>query len=355
MLAFLAFGLLFAAGGAPAPADLSQATLRDGSWTEEAALDRATALWREGKLAEAEAEMRAVLARTRSTRATELLVRFLLGFSRFAEIPPLASDALERDPKSCALAESWGVAEAAAGRVEPAASLFRRAVRNGCPPFRWTGIGPMPGLLSNPAFADLLDPRRVLDRIGSLPEDEAVSRLSLLAVNLDGRSALPLADLVRTTTYGSVRRTAVALLGRLGAGPMNAWSRILASGNILARRVALQQILQLDSQAFVPLLSEYLERESLPGNRALASLALARLLAAQERTREASALLREIREGEELHPVALADLAAIAEREGRAAEAAALREEAKLAADRQRMIRTPPGTPPARSVFEERK
>lgn len=354
MLAFLVFGLVLAAGGAPAPADLPQTTLRDGTWTENAALDRATELWRGGKIAEAEAELRGVLLRTRSTAAAELLVRFLLGFGRFEEIPRVANDALERDPTSCSLAESWGVAEAAAGRVGVAASLFRRAARNGCPPFRWTGIGPMPGLLSNPAFSGLLDPLRVLDGIGGLPEDEALSRLSLLQVNLDARAALPLADLVRTTTSGSVRRTAVALLGKLGPGPMKAWRRILASGNIMARRVALQQIFQLDSQAFFPLLAEYLESESLQGNRALASLALARLLAAQERTREAAALLQAIPEGEDLHPIALTDLAAIAEKEGRAGEAVALREKAKLAADRQRLNRTPLGTLPAGSVLEER-
>lgn len=355
MLAFFALGLLLAPGGASAPADAPQTTLRNGTWTEEAALDRATALWRGGKLAEAESEMRAVLEKTRSTRSAELLVRFLLTFDRFAEVPLVASDALGRDPKNCTLAESWGVAEAAAGRVEAAASLFRRAIRNGCPPLRWTGLGPMPSLLSNPAFADLLDPRRVLDGIGSLPEGEAVSRLSLLAVNLDERAALPLADLVRTTTWGSVRRTAVALLGRLGAGPMKAWSRILASGNILARRVALQQILQIDSQAFAPLLAEYLERESLPGNRALASLSLARLRAEEGRTPEATALLREIPEGEELYPVALADLATIAEKEGRAAEAASLRDQARRAAERQRKGRIEPGALPTGPVSEDPK
>jgi hypothetical protein len=207
----------------------------------------------------------------------------------------------------------------------------------------------MSGMLRNPAFAGLLAPSLLLGGIGNLPENEALQRLNLLDATLDPGAAPSLAELVRTTRSGAIRVHAVALLGRLGPGPMEEWTSLLVSSNFVVRRVALKQILELNSAAFFPLLTKYRESEALPGNRALASLALSRLVDAQGRTTEAVELLKSIPEGEDVYPVALGDLAGIAEREGRTDEALRLREKARMAADRQRMIAAPdekaPGIP----------
>lgn len=335
----------YEAGDPLAAASLHERVLADG-WSEESAIGRADALWRAGKSSEAETGLREVLARGSSERAAQRLIELLMAFARPAEVPPIAREGLRLHPCACALAEWWGAAEASLGRDEGAARLFREAVRLGCPRFRWTTIGPVPGFLERPQLRALIPPAAVLEGIEALPEREALHRLKLLRVSLDAGAAEPLAALVERTRWTSVRLESVGLLGRLGASAASAWRRLLASPNVVARRAALRQIFSLGDPALAPALATYVKEEKVASLRGLGSLALARLRAAERRFAEAESLLRAIPEGDEVYPAALAELAAIADEQGREAEAAELRRRSRAASDRQRMLPTSAETAP---------
>lgn len=302
----------FEAGDSGRAAQLWGARLDEEGWSEEAASARAAALWRAGETSAAEAALRDVLERTASSAAYLELIRFLLEFERWEEAAGTARRGSAAHPGDCELLELWGAAESRLGHHELAAELFRRAVEGGCPPFRWTGLGDVPERLDRPPYRDLLDADEIVRGLGDLDVERALDRLDLLEKVPHASVAPELAELARTRGDARLRLTALGLLSSLGDAAVDQWEAILADDDLILRKQALRRVREIRSPTFIPLVDDQLERETVPGNVALAQLVLGELLADAGRTGQAIAHLEAVPATEaEYAPaqLALADLA----------------------------------------------
>lgn len=316
----------FEAGDAGRAATILEGLLAR-EWDVETARDRAMALWRAGRLPEAETALGGILQRRESLRARGDLHRLLLSLDRYEEAARTAREAARRYPASCEPGEWTGAADAALGRHREAAAAFSTAVSKGCPPFRWAGLTVVPREIGRAEYRALLDGRRLLAGIGALPEPEVLERLKLLSLVFRPAFAREVAALVERRAEHSIRLAAVGLLGLAGSEAKEAFQALLTSESFVVRKLALRQIRELGLPAFRPLLEAHLTSEETPGNRALTAVALASLLGDSEADRRV-VLLQSVPEEDELRPLALRQLAEIRARRGDAPGAAALRAEA---------------------------
>lgn len=323
-----------------------------GERDAETARELAMALWRAGRLPDAEEALRRLRQESDSLRSRNDLCRFLLTHDRYEEASRAAREATNDFPAACEPEEWLGAAEAALGRHREAATAFASAVRKGCPPFRWTGLTAVPREIGRPEYLALLDARRLLAGASALPEDEVLERLRLLSLVFVPARADDVARLALARPEHSIRLAAIGVLSGAGAGTPDAWKALLLSETFVVRRLALRRIRELALPGFRPLLEEHLVRESVPGNRALTAVALAALLGEDETERRA-ALLESVPAADDLRPLALRQLADLAAARGDEAAAASLRREAESWTPQPPPVSSPsssPAAPPALTV-----
>jgi hypothetical protein len=299
-------------GDAARSARLWNEVLERKGWNFPDAEALALALWRSGDMKGAEAAFRDALAREPSIRAHLDLADYLLSFSRWDEMRSLCDEGLNRHPRTCALEEQKAVAEASLGRDDAAAGLIRKAVVDGCPPFRWVELTPFSDRLSRPAYKALLDPKRLVEGLEGLDQKECRLRLKLLEEVPAPEVADPVVGiLLKRKDYETVQR-GLAILEAMGPSSMAAWKKVFSEGDFVLRKYALRNLRHLHDPAFIPLLTEELDREKIPGNQALAALALGELLLPTDRAR-AEALLASIPDSDSLSCAAALLLAGDAE------------------------------------------
>jgi tetratricopeptide (TPR) repeat protein len=319
----------FSEGDAERAAQLWGSLLESEGWSFEDAHDQAMALWRAGDVEAAERVIRSNLERQPSAVAHRDLIEFLMGFERWQEAAAAAAAATELFPSSCDLLEHHGVAEATLGNDERAAALLAKAIEAGCPRYRWTGRGVLPERLGQAEYRRLLDPELLADGLRELDDQVCLDQLRLLRLVMTPEQAPAVTREVLLRTNAKVRLIGLGLLADLGAAALESFKQLLADDDFILRKYTLRRIRELDDPAFRPLLEAHLEREKLPGNRALTSLALAELLLAQGDAGRAEELLLGIPEDDALHPVALVRLADHAEADGDLARALELIERAR--------------------------
>jgi tetratricopeptide (TPR) repeat protein len=310
-------------------AALWKTVLDDEGWSVAAARARAMALWRGGDLDATEAAFAEDSENHPSPETASDRLAFLLAFSRWEDAEAVAEKALERFPDACTLAELLGMARAGAGRHADAAEAFETAIDGGCPPFRWTTVGPVPEVLDDPAYSPLLAVERLTAGIRETNDRDCEQRLRLLAMHPDPAAAEAVTGEILFRDKLEVRFAGLGLLTQLGATVMPSWERLLADDDFILRKHTLRRIRELGDPAFIPVLDAHLERESLPGNRNLTALALGQLLLMGDDPARGRDLLESIPGDSDLHAVALVSLADHAEATGDIAGALRLLESAQ--------------------------
>lgn len=301
-------------------------------WTQDAASGQAMALWRAGEKEEAEKVFRKNLERGESQPAYTDLISFLLAFSRWPEAAEVAAAAMTAYPETCGYAELGGVAKAGQDDNEGAAELFAKAIENGCPPYRWTTLGPVPQHLDNPAYHRLIKPAGLVEGIREVSDRECEQRFQLLALVVTADVAQQITNEVLLRDKLEVRFEGIGLLSQLGSSVLASWQKLLADDDFVLRKYTLRRIRELRDPAFIPLVEEHLGKEKSKSNLALTRLTLAELLLVQGDAVRAEALVREIPNDDSRFAVGLTSLANSAEERGDIGAALRFFDEA-LAAD----------------------
>jgi hypothetical protein len=252
--------------------------LLEGGWDPDAARGQAMALWRAGRMDEAEAVLRELVELEATTRATVDLSRFLLAMDRPAEASDAVAARVTTGDSSCELELIWGEAMAAVDDHAAAAKHFGASVDQGCPAFAWTRVGRVPGELDQPAYRSLLTPQRITADLDSLDDEQCLERFELLKPVMTAAVAPTVTDQILDRRTAEVRLAGIGLLSGVGSATAESWQRLLLSDDFVLRKHALRRIRQLEDPAFAPMLEDHLVREPLPGNRSLTALALGELL-----------------------------------------------------------------------------
>lgn len=319
-------------GDAERAVALWRAVMASDGWSTDRATGLARALARSGDRAAAEAVLREIVRRDPSSESRADLAHFLLGSGQAAEAAEVAAAAALEAPESCDLEELWGEALAAAGDDEGAARRFRDAVDLGCPPYRWTRLGPVPQRLGAPAYRDLLIADEMVAGLDRLDDAEVRRRFELLAPVMTADAAPAVTDQVLERSDPQLRLAGLGLLAACGCSAAESWSRVLDADDLVLRKQALRRLREVGQPCLAPQLEAHLERESLPGNRNLTALVLGELLAGSGDLSRARRLLAAIPPGDVSYPPARLALSELSEREGRFGEALQYLEEARAAA-----------------------
>jgi tetratricopeptide (TPR) repeat protein len=290
-------------------------------WHPDIARGRAMALWRSGQLDETESALREIVDRAPSTAARVDLIRFLLATDRPRQAAQLAAEQVETDD-ACQLDELWGEALSALDENEAAAARFASAVGKGCPPFRWTRLGRVPGLLDRPEYLALLDPEALVTGLDSLDDEQCLVRFELLRMVMTSEVAPEVTDQILNRSSANLRLAGLALLSMTGAQSLTSWERLLSSDDFVLRKHTLRRIRQLREPSFVPVLEKHLEREALPGNANLTALALGELYLDGDDPAKGVTLLEGIPPDDPAYPTARMTLLDRAEAAGDLAAAA---------------------------------
>ncbi len=300
-------------------------------WTVETALGRGAALWRAGRVEEAEAVLRDVVERSGSTEASAELVELLLEHQRWDEAAAAASEAIEDAPGSCRLYELRGLAAAAGGDDDGAAGDFARAVERGCPPYRWATMGVLPERVAAEPYRRLLDPEELTDGLGEVDDAECELRLRLLDLVLVPSAAPAITDVVVGRDRLELRYAGLGLLEELGPAAVESWRQLLATDDFVLRKLALRRIREQRDPVYMELLERHLERGDTPGNVALTRLALGELMLDAGEGRRGEALLDAIPADDPLYALGRISLADSAEAAGALAAALRYLEQAQAA------------------------
>ncbi len=310
----------FSDGDAGPAVLLWRTLLKQEGWSAELAHELAMALWRAGKVDEAEAQLRDALARNPTSAAYEDLISFLMGFSRWQDAVEVARAAAEQLPQVCSFFESWGIAEAGLGHDEKAVSLIEKAQQLGCPAFHWAWRGTIQRRLeTQPVYQRLLKPSSLVAGLDQLNDDAMLRRLRLLRLTMTAEIAPSLVPLLRSRKEPELSFAALGLLMQVGAEAMPVWQELLSSKDFVLRKRTLRRIQELADPSFLPLLLQHLEQEELPGNRYLTKLSAGNLLLQGNEPWRGKKLLESIPEDSYLFPVANARLAEWAEKSGQPA------------------------------------
>ena len=281
-------------------------------WTLDASRNYAMALWRGGDPETAGKIFRENFAKAPSPETLIDLMHYLLSFERYSELIELADENVQRFPKTCEIDELRGAAEALEGRHGEAAAAYTRAIEKGCPPWRWTAMGTGAAALDNPAYRPLLDPKKIVEGLSGLDDDECLFRLTLLERTMSKEAVPAVLDAALHRTKARIRLAALGLLARIGSSIPDAWETLLSSDDFILRKYTLRRIVALEDPAFIPLLEAQRERETTRGNRSIIALGLGGLFLNQDKTAEAVKELESIPEEDPLFVKARLELADIA-------------------------------------------
>ena len=298
----LAADLEFQAGDPRVSAEIWAGLIQKEGWQAELVRGQAMALWRTGDPESAEPMLHEIVDREPSAGASMDLVRFLLAMDRDFEAAGTASLAAELYPDLCEIEELWGQALASLGEDADAAGHFSRGVHKGCPPYRWTRLGPVPTRLDRPPYRAMLVPGELVSGLGDLDNDHCLRRFELLSPVMSPTVAPEVTDQVITRPARDIQLAGLGLLAVVGAESLTSWEKVLASDDLVVRKLALRRIRQLDDPAFIPLLEHHLESETLPGNRNLTALTLGELLLQGSDPDRGRALLETIPENDPSQP-----------------------------------------------------
>lgn len=301
-------------------------------WNCDIALKRANALWRGGRIDTAGAILSECAKKCTSTsEATLARLRFLEDFQRWDQAASFAKEAEEKFPTDCRISELRAVAEAQRGEWNESASAIARALKKGCPPFRWANLGEIPHHLDQPAYAEFLKPESIVAGLSSLDEKACTERLLLLKGRMTPAVIAPVLDTLLHRKTAQTRLVALGLITELGPDAGEAWETLLASDDFILRKYTLREIRKLRNPAFIPLLRKHLLREKSPGNLDLTRISLGELLYAQGKKEEGVRLVNSVqRDGYLFQPAQLL-LARWAREAGSDAEEMACLEEAQAA------------------------
>jgi len=318
-------------GDADASAALWARLEKLDGWAVETALGRGAALWRAGRIEEAEAVLRDAVGRSGSTEASTALVELLLEHHRWDEAATVASEAIEDAPDSCRLYELRGLAAAGDGDDDTAAGDFARAVERGCPPYRWATLGVLPERVEAEPYRRLLDPEELTAGLMAVDDRECELRLRLLDLVLAPSAAPAITDVVVGRDRLELRYAGLGLLEELGPAAVESWRRLLSDDDFVLRKLALRRIREQREPVYRELLERHLERGDTPGNMALTRLALGELLLDAGDRGRAGSLLDAIPADDPLYALGRISLADSAEAAGELAAALRYLEQARAA------------------------
>lgn len=297
----------------------------------ETELGRGAALWRAGRVEEAEAVLRDAVERSGATEAAVDLVELLLEHQRWEDAAAAASEAIEGAPATCRLYELRGLAAAGEGDDEAAAADFARAAQRGCPPYRWATLGVLPERVDADPYRRLLDPAELTDGLGAVDDAECELRLRLLDLVLAPSAAPAITDVVAGRDRLELRYAGLGLLEELGPAAVESWRRLLADDDFVLRKLVLRRIREQRDPVYREVLERHLERGDAPGNMALTRLALGELMLDVGERGRAEALLGAIPADDPLYALGRISLADSAEAAGELAAALRYLEQAQVA------------------------